>query len=289
MSGGGGGSHGSGAVEYPQYMEDQHETWLTAINTALGAVSNPFSSAAAYDPSDLLDDIDAEIADYKNDLEAIDAQTSWTDAVEDAWDKLSSIANGQVVADDISAFSDILDEELANRTLPRFQIGMASINAVHSSAFVIGSAMIESAKARDVAKYGTEIKMKNHLYRIDGSVRGAETILRTVMMQYEFRKSVATIVADTKRIRILAEKEQVDQDLNIDEHNATWELSKYTYGANMMGAIAGSAVPTGKSPSTLQSGLSGAMSGAAMGMMTGNPLWAAGGAIAGGLAGILSN
>ena len=91
---------------------------------------------------------------------------------------LADITDAEIVAD-IAAFANILDDEITTKVLPRFRKGMLDINAVVSSAFPIGEAVIEAFRDREVAKYGTGL-------RVSAVMKNAETrldIIRTNMMK----------------------------------------------------------------------------------------------------------
>ena len=76
-----------------------------------------------------------------------------------------------------------------------------------------------------------------------------------------------------KRIKIVAEKEELDMNTKIDESDALWDLEVFQHGANMLAAIGGgTANPKGKEPSQAQSVIGGALSGAAAGSMI-SPGW----------------
>ena len=95
---------------------------------------------------------------------------------------------------------------------------------------------------------------------------------------------------ESRRIAVVMKNEEVAANIEIDEKDAVWDMSVFQYGCNVMAAIAGAAATTkGNQPvsSTGKSVLGGALSGAAAGMMTGNPVFAGIGAVIGGLGGLL--
>lgn len=64
------------------------------------------------------------------------------------------------IADDVATYAAILREQIENDVLPRFKAGMLNVNAVTSSAFVIGEALIWAAYDRDVARYAADLHSK---------------------------------------------------------------------------------------------------------------------------------
>ena len=82
-------------------------------------------------------------------------------------------------------------------------------------------------------------------------------------------------------------KEELDEQLDIDDKAYKWGPELYQYGANVLSSISGSAVSTQKGPSKLQSGLGGALSGAAAGAMLGGMKGSIGGPLGAGIGAIV--
>lgn len=61
---------------------------------------------------------------------------------------------------DTAALADQIDDEITAKILPRFRRGMTDINAVVSSAFPIGEAIIEGFRDRDVAKHASTLRVR---------------------------------------------------------------------------------------------------------------------------------
>jgi hypothetical protein len=68
---------------------------------------------------------------------------------------------------DGAAFADQLDDEIANKILPRFRRGMQDINAVVSSSFAVGEACIEGFRDRDVARHISTLRVNAALKNSD--------------------------------------------------------------------------------------------------------------------------
>ena len=103
----------------------------------------------------------------------------------------------------------------------------------------------------------------------------ADQMIRLLIQKYAWEEAYTKIVVEGKRIKIVAKKEENDLEIKIDEADALWDLEVFQYGSNLLASIGGGTVsPGGKEPSTAQSMIGGAMSGAAAGAMLGGP-WAA--------------
>jgi hypothetical protein len=281
-SSGGGGS--SGAVTHSPYLEACHAGWLDhnnvdfihlsateVMNNAFG--NSPWTAKNAYDPDAQLANYMADLADLKVILAGLSDKTDWADFYAQAELTLTGVGEVALIAD-VNAYAAILDDTIIAETLPRFRRGMQDINAVQSSAFVIGEAIIESFKNRDVAKYLSTIRMGLGDKKLEAVNQMMQIMARRIGWRGEFVKTSV----EANRIKIVAKKEQTEQDATYDEHDAKWDLEVLQFGANVMAASAGgtSTSPL-KSPTKAQSAIGGAMMGGAAGYMVGAEIGSVGG------------
>lgn len=298
MGFGGGGS--SGKVEYPAYLQDCHGDWLdkggtiqiescinTVMNTALG--NSPFTGITAYDPDSDLVDAEVPLTTFK----ALSITNLWSDA-------LSQIALVAAEVDAVvttasttakitaveEAYSDMLDAEVSTKILPKFRRGMQNIGAVQASSFVVGEALIYAEKARDVAKFTADLELRAFDKRNDMIVQLVSNLNSSTASAVDFYKTMIHYSIEFARIKFTAKKEESDFNVEMDEKDAEWDLKVFQHGGNLMAAIAGAAATVNKKPNMIMSALGGALSGAAAGASLG-PYGAAGGAILGGLSGLL--
>ena len=284
-SGGGGGS--SGKIGYPDYVETVHGSWINdseadTISTSMTAVMNaalnnsPFIGESSYNPDGEITAWENAIASYVAILGGIDEVTDWENFYSHA-----TAADSDVINADVDAFADQLDDQIDTKILPKFRRGMQTINAVVSSAFPIGEAVIMGFRNRDVAKYASGL-------RIELGARSTEQMVQMMGKRIGWEESYAKLVADTNRIKIVAKKEEWDQELDIEEKDSLWDLKIFQYGGNLLGAPGGSAVlPDATGPSKTQSAIGGVMTGAAAGGMVGGPWGAAIGGVLGGASAFL--
>lgn len=344
--GGGGGS--SGKVSYPGFME----TWLNAtlshtgvdeitssmtdvMNAALG--NDPFVGETAYDP-------DVEVAamlgatnTFNNYIDALNESLEWSNAYGsvvtkmdwDTWAEAYAVVEGLIdwdgitdgnIVEDVAAFADQLDDEILTKVLPRFEAGMRDINAVVSSAFLIGRAVIEGMRDREVAKHSSALRLtaeslnlesdmkkeelrslatKNYLYdqviKKSINIQGSDQILKILLSKYSWRESYAKLVIESNRMKIVAKKEETEANLEIAESSATWDLEVFQYGGNLLASIgSGTMVPREKKKNIASSAIGGALTGAAAGAMVGSAVpgigtavGAVGGFVLGAAAGLL--
>jgi len=279
--GGGGGGGTSGAVSYPTYMEEVHEDWLRQVddtidmsitdvmNAALG--NSPFTALTAYDPSTELTSILAAPGGLETLVDLLSSGTTLDTLI-------SQVLDESRIEDSVASFSADLNAKADVEIYPRFEAGMRDINAVMSSAFVVGRALIAEQITREVAKYEDGLRYK----------AWGDDAIRVIGMKLEYEKAVSQLLIESNRISIVARKEEADANAKLDEADATWDLEVFQYGSNVLASISGGTAPHQKGPSTFQSMLGGGLSGAAAGAMIGggNPL-AIGAGAAIGIAGAL--
>jgi hypothetical protein len=332
-----GGGSSAGAVDYPDYMKAAHEDWLTqsaadsiedsitgVMNTALGG--SPWGAQLAYDPDADLAASQAMIDAFAATLAGMSDTVDWaalvTQAITSVGAKYSAVVADKAITNiseanivaAVSAFEDVLDDELTTRILPRFRRGMQDINAVVSSAFPIGEAVLESFKNRDVAKFESDLRLKKVDVELeiekanlakDISVaemnlrsdleyekmylEGSSQMLRLMVQRIAWLEGNVRTTIEANRIKIVAKKEENDVNMEIDKDDALWDLEVFQHGANLLAGIAGGTTQSMK-PSKAASAIGGAMSGASTGAMIGSAIPGLGtvaGGIIGGAAGLL--
>ena len=301
-SSGGGGS--SGKVEYPAYMQTCHGLWLNSagadtistsvtasMNAALG--NSPFTGLLAYDP-----DTDLAVAEALiTALTVLSPTTMLSDAltqfaaVAASEDTIySAVTVGSRIDAVKTAYSDMVDDEISVKVLPKFRRGMQDINAVQNSSFVIGEALIYAEKTRSVAKFAADIELRAYDKRGDMVVQLVGEQIKFMSARLDFSKTAAHYSTEFARIKVIAKKEESEANIELSEKDAEWDLRVYQYGSNVMASIAGAAATVNKKPNSLMSALGGALSGLASGAMMGTAIGGPGigtgiGALFGGLLG----
>jgi hypothetical protein len=205
MGSSGGGGGGAGTVDYPGYMKLTHSDWLNkgdgtnivdtieksiteVMDSALG--SSPWSGLSAYPVADDIDDYMTVLNAFVALLAGIDELADWDSIYTQAMTSIGTfipltvaditaimvpdiaVADAVGITDaaiilDGAAFADQLDDEIANKILPRFRRGMQDINAVVSSSFAVGEACIEGFRDRDVARHISTLRVNAALKNSD--------------------------------------------------------------------------------------------------------------------------
>lgn len=268
----GGGGGGAGEVDYPQYMKDFHEDILNnsgndsmtssivdVMNTALG--NSPFDSVTAFDPSSEMTAMDTATGSLTTLVNLLSSGNT-LDTV------IANVLADSRIDDAVDEFSADLDDRLDSEILPRFEAGMRDINAVVSSAFALGKGVIEASHARQVSKYAADLHMKAF----------SDDALALIALKLEYQKAATHYIVDTNRIKIVAQKEEAEANLDIDEADASWDLGVFQHGANMLASIGGGVMTADKKKKNpTASAIGGALTGAVAGATIGSKVGSVGG------------
>ncbi len=336
----GGGGSSSGAVSYSAYLETWHSTWLNNVATAMTTAqsgTSPYNAVTAFDPTVALAAADTavaafntivdafsvtQISDYNTVVDAFDVTAittfdaavdaldhdgDWAAAIETAADEIDAhLLDDTYINADIDDYDDVLDDVLNVKVLPAFKAGMLNINAVMTSSFVMGEATIWAFKVRDTAQYGSQLRTKLNMLRMETAGKAADTMIKSLLQRVSFEKDVATLILkedsfrvaaekdvaemslredmfrvesegkvasltiEANRIRIVAESEESNENLRIDVKDTLFDLEIFQYGSNVLASIAGGVASNVDTPSTIQSAIGGALSGAAAGAALGS-------------------
>lgn len=343
------------------------DSMVDVMNAALG--NSPYAGLTAYDPDADIAAWDVVIAAFAAILTGISDTVDWAalhtqaetsigtivdvpdalDSVDVAdipapgatadivdTDDIVGITDAAILADAI-AFGAQIDNEITTKVLPRFRRGMQDIGAVISSAFPIGTAIIEGFRDTDVAKHASGLRVQAAVKNVDADIAdqtlhldvkktnqtknieagkmlldrdkanalkdieneklhsdikktnayigisnqgkevslsnvyisGTAQMLQLMIQRIGWEDVYTKMYIEAKRLKIVAKKEQLDEDATLDEKDSLWDLQVFQHGGNLLAAPAGGTATNrfDGGPSKLQSSMGGAMSGAAMGYM----------------------
>jgi hypothetical protein len=309
---------------------------------------NPFEGVSSYDPDTELAAVDVRLGELEtivDSISPINDVPGWIDVVESetaenvpyldidavvevVFARASSIGS-PLVAEAVSAAAEAISEDVLERAtvvyerearkvharaLNRLTGPMSDINAVNSSAFAVGLALLESDFEGRVKEAQNDLMLpmnqaafnafinvymdvvRNYLAsyanarntKVSYMMNASQQILSLTEAGYAHQQKLTDITADIKRTKVIAKTEENERNLDYDAREALWDGELFQYMGNMLSAGSGSVVPVQQGPSRTQTALSGALSGAALGAKTfpNNPvLGALGGGVAGALAG----
>lgn len=282
MGKGGGGSQGSGRVEYPPYLTNIHNHMLYGKDlsnehlpydrqpdsTSVLGLINSRLSLTAWDGNSPISNVISGLAGG-----SIHSSVSLSDggfglyvtlpdpsaffiSVDDAMDAFSTaVGNMSTTTANLDALQSALEtatEAPYYRGLNNFVSGMSDINATNSSAFIVGLALMESGRQRAIAEQRAQWQQQNNNSQVSAYGQLAQ-------MELEVQKT-----------KLVAEYDKVNTHVTYRRQAQLWDLELYEYGANMLAASSGAVSSKGQSGSTVQSVLAGALTGAAGGAAIGS-------------------
>ena len=321
----------SGDVSYPDYMENTHDNWLTGaagggdnmtssiqilMEAAHDLANTPWSDTA-YDPSTPIAAADAQFVIADNLMDAIVAETTWASYVDKTVTKFSSFWDINFLDSMSTAIDGLLSsldtvlsstaitnmvEQFEKNSLPRFLRGvsrfaggMAEINSVNTSSFIIGLAIMQGDYQNEINKFEADVQKEVYVSILRDGIAGlikaevAQSVAKdglissgsSLMGQLDTFKAnlsaqLTSIQAEITKLTILAKTDEQNTQMKWDVEDAEWDMNVYMFGGNVMGAIAGAAAGR-KGSSDAQSALSGALGAAGVAAAAG----ASGGLIAG--------
>jgi hypothetical protein len=292
-------------VDYPAYMQAVHAYWLDGtpgsvgttsgltktINTALTA--NPFTGLTGYDPTTDAAAMATAIATFQGLITAMSSATDYVTYNNAAAAQVAVVYNpDSYILAKVQAHASALDTEITSKVYPRFEVGMRDINAVQTSAFAIGKAIIEMDRNDKVDKFMADLRFQADSKRSDLIQAATSEIIRIQLQKIEYGRAIAAMTIDQLRLKIAANQDYKTETKAIAADLGRWPLEVYKYGANMLAGIGGgttSSVPVdgNKTARIIGSGLSAAAAGAMIGGAIGGNEGGGYGAILGGLAGML--
>lgn len=277
-SGGGG---ASGRIEYPPYMTNIHSYILTGTDLS-GTVDRKPYNLANFGSNSLMKKLEDglsgtfdqngpvakvvkhsefEIADDDSSRYSLVNPASYVDDPSGMADTPGHVlGDWQSSVDALGTTTDLDDkqdsfeidtEDAHLRAINRFSSQMADINAVNSSAFIVGMALMESARQRQITQFRSEMAYRDRYFEI------------------ESRKALLAGTLEYQKTRLVADVDYLDQRINYLHKNQLWDMELYKYASNALAGIAGAVSGDNVSPSRLQSALGGTLMGAGVGAMAG--------------------
>lgn len=279
MGGKGGGGDATVKVRYAGYVEDRHKAFLSKVVSEREAVvdDSPFAAVATIALDDGFFGTGYTLASFPSLYDMYGKFLAGLDVDALYGQIYSDLMEGPVTQRLVSAEATFLADELESEIIPRYEVGLRDINAVVSSTFVMGKALLEETRLKAVAKYSA----------------GLQYALLPVATQrwqthLEWNRGVITIYSEIMKLYFASKIEVDQQNQEVLAKHKLWPFTVLDYERAAIGALQGAtnSKQIGGGGGA-RGALSGALGGAAMGAMAmpGMPL--IGGAIGGflGLAG----
>ena len=265
-------------IRYAPYIEEHHEQFLDDVSEKVDSIMymSPFSEFTDVDidlgffgVGYVLSSFPSLYDMYGKFMAGLDIEYLFDQAFEDTTD-------GAIVHEMVSEHAAELSYDLENDVIPRYEVGMRDINAVMSGTFVVGKAMLETKRVKELSRFSAELRYKMIPVAVD-----------RWKAHLDWNKQVTMVYSDILKLYIMA-------TLDIDSHNyemhakdKLWPFTVLEYERLALGALTGATNTKSnvEGASQTQKVLGGAMSGAAAGAMVGGGP----GAIVGGVLGLAAS
>lgn len=264
-------------IRYAPYVEALHQEHIDRVMAVVDDVigTNPYDSftdldfSAAFLGSTALASFPSLYDMYGKFMAGLDVEVLFDEVFEDT-------VFGSVINDMISTEGVRLSDDIEENIAPRFETGMRDINAVVSSSFATGRAMIEAARVKALSKYSAEVKYR--LYPI---------VLERWKYHLEWNKSVIVVYSEIIKLYISAMIDTSNVNMSMASKGGLWPLNALPHETQAIGAISGatntSGTVKGALPSEGQQIIGGALTGAGTGAMIGSQIGWMGGPLGAGI------
>jgi len=263
-------------IQYAGYVESKHKSFLNAVKSYRQATTgdSPYDGYTDIEIDDGFFGTGYAISSfpslydmYGKFMAGLDVDALYGQVFEDAINKTE-------INDLVAAESALLDDDIDSNVLPRFQTGMRDINAVMSSSFVTGKALIEDARVKSVAKFSAGVKYQ--------MIPVATDRWKT---QLEWNSGTVQMFTEIMKLYFSAKMDVDEANYSMSAKDKLWPFTVLDYERAALGALQGarkSTTDVGGASSGAKA-ISGALSGAALGFKAsgGNPLGAAIGGVLG--------
>ena len=274
MGGGGGSGNTKTTIRYADYIESHHSAFLDEVQAQriVAIPNNPFTGYVDIDYADsffgagyVISDFPSLYDMYGKFMAGLDVDTLYTQILDDS-------INNVAINNRVSQHAIELEDDIIQSASPRFVTGLRDINSVLSSSFVIGKAMLETARTKTLSKYDAELR---HAMLPVAAARWQTHL--------EWNKVVINEYAQIMKLYFSVAMDLNSKNYEMAAKAALWPFTVLEYERAALGALQGatnSKTDVGGASQTQQV-IGGALTGAAAGaLVAGVP-----GAIVGGVLG----
>ncbi len=232
MGGSGNSNNGDRTVtrQYAPYIESLHSTFLNTVATYRTAVVNdsPFSNYAASEVDTAFFGIGYTINNlsslydmFGNHMIGLDVEILWKQLFDD-------IVNNSEIDEAIAEEMKLVDEEIVNKELANFQVDMRNLNAVSTSSFIIGKAIVESKRIKTFAEISLDARTDN---------------LSDIEKEYTARlnqeKSIVTTYAAIMKAYFIFKPETDDVNTYFGSRGSLWPFNVLAFEGMALGTMQG--------------------------------------------------
>lgn len=231
--------------------------------------ANPYYAASAHDPDTELAEIASEVLIYKNYISGLsDYNTLYNTLITDA---VTYIDAAELVISDaqintlVAAYEDELELQHL-RALNILQAQYEDLGATYGSAAAVSTALINSERARAIAKFRADLQLKQRDDKPKLVLEAINGMSQLIQVLAEGKRAGALLEFEYEKASIAAHVDEIALNLEMDEKFVLFPLRVAQFGGNPLASIAGTAVTDvqgdNKAKSAMASGALGAAGGA---------------------------
>lgn len=174
--------------------------------------------------NDVQDAID-RYEEWDEDVRTLDPDSAYTSAaatVAAAYD--AEVSTSAAIDDAVEAFESA-QMPAFQRSVSRFNAAMSTINAVHTSSFLGGNAILERGLQDLLADYRAKLELQRQEQRSQSIVTGIGLVLDVARFQLEAGRLATQIRQELSKFNIIANGDYIGNQLKVDTEAELWNLS----------------------------------------------------------------
>lgn len=258
-----------GEVDFPPYLKEFHsialtgstflnvennpETYIsfgTSIDEEVTNIvgNNPLESMQAFNPDTVLTEMDTRLSTFTTTADAIDPEDDWEGFVDTVLSRVDElVSSDDDIEEEVETFEEVSRRNLA-KAYSRFDAGMFDINAVVSSVFPAGRALIEAEYNHDVSRFRSERRGQRNRERAMLIMQSVDAMKSIYFQKLSMAINAFQLTTENARMEIGAKTDQsrIEASYRIDE--AMWNLRALNQGAGVIATMSG--IPTVQPPMT---------------------------------------
>lgn len=226
----GGGGDSETTIRYAGYIEDKHKDFLrtVAAQRQKDLNASPFADyegievdVAFFGASYVIGSFPSLYDMYGKFMAGLDVCALYGQIFEDT-------VNAPEINALVTAEGAMMDDDIDENVIPRFQTGMRDMNSVMSSSYVIGRSLIEEARVKALSRFSAELK-----YRM---IPIATDRWRTHL---DWNKHTVALYAELLRTYYQTKTNVEEHTYNIIELDAKWPWTILSQERASLGALQG--------------------------------------------------
>lgn len=238
------------------------------------AGGNPYTNAFVYDPDGDLEEIQEGVTAFQSLVNSLDPETDFTSYLALAVTGVDSVMSSTYIDDEVDAFENSTANQFA-RSINRVTAPLSDINAANGSAFAIAMVLAESDRQNELNAYRAKLGVQREGIRAQLSAQFAAELNQMLSRKLESQRVASQLQSDASRTRIIASKEYLAEEIELDYRDLTYDLELFGYANATLAAGLGAAqrpIGPSKASTALATSLSAGTTLASLGGQVSMPL-----------------